>query len=59
MKQQVVRIFANAIVGALASALTLWLGASAGEAVVAGSAGSATLGDFVSNEMNAALAAVS
>lgn len=55
MKQTIVRIFVNALVGALASAASVWLGASAGEAVVAGSAGSAMLGDFATNLTNAVI----
>lgn len=58
MKQQVIRIFVNALVGAIASAASLWFGASAGEAVVTGSAGSAAIGDFATNVVNTALEAV-
>lgn len=58
MKQTIIRIFVNAMVGALASAASVWLGASAAEAVVTGSAGSATLGDFATNVTNATIDAV-
>lgn len=53
MKQTIIRIFANALVGAAASALSVWLGASAAEAVASGSAGSAALGDAATNATNA------
>lgn len=58
MKQTVIRIFVNALVGALASAASVWLGASAGEAVAAGSAGSASLGDFATNVTNDVIGAI-
>lgn len=58
MKQQIVRIFVNALVGALASAASVWLGANAAEAIVTGSAGSATLGNFATNVTNATIDAV-
>lgn len=57
MKQTIVRIFVNALVGALASAASVWLGASAGEAIVTGSASSATLGDFATNVVTSVSAA--
>lgn len=59
MKQTIIRIFANALVGAAASALSVWLGASAGEAVAAGSAGSASVGDFATNVVTGLVDAVS
>lgn len=55
MKQTIIRIFVNALVGAAASALSIWMGASAGEAIVTGSAGSATLGDFTTNLTNSVI----
>lgn len=58
MKQRIIRIFANALVGAIASALSVWLGASAGEAVVAGSAGSASVGDVATNVIRGLVSAV-
>lgn len=58
MKQQIIRIFANALVGALASAVSVWLGANATEAIATGSAGSATLGDFATDVVNATIGTV-
>lgn len=58
MKQTIIRIFANALVGALASAVSVWLGASAAEAVAAGSVGSAGLGTLATSAANSAIAAV-
>lgn len=57
MKQQIIRIFVNALVGAVASAASVWLGANAAEAIVAGSAGSAALGNAATNFANAAIEA--
>lgn len=58
MKQTIIRIFVNALVGALASAASVWLGASGAEAVVTGSAGSAALGNFATNVTNATIDAM-
>lgn len=49
MKQQIIRIFVNALIGAVTSAASVWLGASAMEAVTAGSASSAALGNSATN----------
>lgn len=52
MKQQIIRIFVNALIGAVTSAASVWLGASAMEAVTAGSASSAALGNAATNVAN-------
>lgn len=49
MKQQIIRIFVNALIGAVTSAASVWLGASAVEAVTTGSASSAALGNTATN----------
>lgn len=58
MKKKIIAIFVNAVVGATASALSIWLGASAGEAVVVGASGSGLLGESLKNVVTAALATV-
>lgn len=52
MKKQIIRIFVNALIGAMTSAASLWLGSSTMEAVTAGSAGSAVLGNTATNVAN-------
>lgn len=52
MKQQIIRIFVNALIGAVTSAASVWLGASAAEAVATGSISSAGLGNFATNVAN-------
>lgn len=52
MKQQIIRIFVNALIGAVTSAASVWLGASAVEAVTTGSASSAALGNTATNIAN-------
>lgn len=49
MKQQIIRIFVNAFIGAVTSAASVWLGAGVVEAVTAGSASSAVLGNTATN----------
>lgn len=52
MKQQIIRIFVNAFIGAVTSAASVWLGASAMEAVTTGAASSAALGNVATNVAN-------
>lgn len=59
MKQQIIRIFVNALIGAVTSAASVWLGASAMEAVTAGSASSAALGNTATNVANSVVDALS
>ena len=58
MKQKLLSIFVNALVGAIASAASVWLGASAAEAVAAGSVSSATIGNAATSVANSALEVV-
>lgn len=58
MKQKIIGIFVNAIVGAISSALTVYLGASAAEAMSVGAGSSAAFGDYATNVVNSVVAAL-
>lgn len=56
MKEKIIKILINAVIGALTSIATIYVGAGAAEAVAAGGVASGAIGGRVADVVSAALA---
>lgn len=55
MKEKLIRVFVNALLGALSSAATIYLGGSVMDATGAGAVTAASVGDTASNFVRGAI----